>query len=545
MFPTIVFIVLGLFAVAIFVGVVAYRSYRRRGIKGQVFLWYENIFFEHRVAWTIGVGVFTLFSMSVSIWPIGPGGETQSIPRWLARLLFKFNNESAKSEQISLYTLQSHSQYIAAIVITSAVFIFSGLVGWWWSARTTSQKTLSHVSSSHDKVRQLYDSLSDKLDRETIRIALFGRLLSYAPVYVAHGLKYFEDEGLDITWDVLGTDSAVADAVKAGDAHFGVCDPIEVFNQAIDPKKNLRILLPLSKRLDITAFAKMDLNKVFQPGASGDDCLKKRVVKILSFERPSTSYAVAIALQKQLGRANIQTSIHGVDSRSSAFRSPHELKNLLQEFDIALLWSPASDWLYSSPLVKDLREEFGCLRTNKGVSFKVVSPEVSENSGFKNWAPFSDHDGSHGHARRLMATGLLTSNDIVMNRPELCKKVFRAVTRAMIRLEGVDWSVESEGYPLWMAIKNEINAANKQYVSIDALKRLIGRDYKFNQDIKGRSIFPFIDSTNSISAAFYRDHLENLIRLWDHDSKEYHFKRKSIKEFDNEEFKKYFVYVYN
>ena len=58
-------------------------------------------------------------------------------------------------------------------------------------------------------------------DLEKITVAEVAHSVFYAPQYVAHGLGYFEDEGLDVNIVLTsGADNVMA-AVLSGDAQIG------------------------------------------------------------------------------------------------------------------------------------------------------------------------------------------------------------------------------------------------------------------------------------------------------------------------------------
>lgn len=66
------------------------------------------------------------------------------------------------------------------------------------------------------------DKKSDT-DLKNITVAEVAHSIFYAPMYVAHSLGYFEDEGLDVDIVLTSGADAVAAAVMSGDAQIGFC----------------------------------------------------------------------------------------------------------------------------------------------------------------------------------------------------------------------------------------------------------------------------------------------------------------------------------
>lgn len=62
-----------------------------------------------------------------------------------------------------------------------------------------------------------------KTDLKDITVAEVAHSIFYTPMYVAHSLGYFEDEGLDVDIVLTSGADAVAAAVMSGDAQIGFC----------------------------------------------------------------------------------------------------------------------------------------------------------------------------------------------------------------------------------------------------------------------------------------------------------------------------------
>jgi len=60
---------------------------------------------------------------------------------------------------------------------------------------------------------------------EPVKIAQFGHVFLYMPLYVAQDKGFFKDEGLDVTLISTGGDEKTFTAVSTGNAQFGVSDP--------------------------------------------------------------------------------------------------------------------------------------------------------------------------------------------------------------------------------------------------------------------------------------------------------------------------------
>ena len=73
-----------------------------------------------------------------------------------------------------------------------------------------------------------------KSDLKKVKVAEVTHSVFYAPQYVAHSLKYFEDEGLDVEIILTPGADAVAAAVLSGDVEIGFCgseQTIYIYNQ--------------------------------------------------------------------------------------------------------------------------------------------------------------------------------------------------------------------------------------------------------------------------------------------------------------------------
>ncbi len=71
---------------------------------------------------------------------------------------------------------------------------------------------------------------TDELNKSTkttpITIAQFGHVFLYMPLYVAQDRGFFTEEGLNANFVSTGGDEKTFTAVSAGNAQFGVSDPV-------------------------------------------------------------------------------------------------------------------------------------------------------------------------------------------------------------------------------------------------------------------------------------------------------------------------------
>ena len=75
---------------------------------------------------------------------------------------------------------------------------------------------------------------NQKSNLKKIKVAEVTHSVFYAPQYVAHALKYFENEGLDVEIILTPGADAVAAAVLSGDVQIGFCgseQTIYIYNQ--------------------------------------------------------------------------------------------------------------------------------------------------------------------------------------------------------------------------------------------------------------------------------------------------------------------------
>jgi len=370
------------------------------------------------------------------------------------------------------------------------------------------------ISKAEEHRKKIAD-IKNHIDRgssykERIRVGVFARLLAYAPMYVAQHLKFFEDEGLTIDLKVAGGDDEVAAGLRTGEFDFGICDPVFVLEDKAKSTERLKIIIPIAKRLDITVVCKHGVL---------EDKLNQKIT-IAAFKPPSTTYASALKLKLDFEAAGLFEGIEikELNPEDERLLDPTLLATLVSEFDFVLLWNPATSWLYQG-LVPGV-EQFGrlaCLR-------KPGSPAKPEHWCVKSfgedgaiipaneymWNP--NNAKTHGH--QILASGLLASEFMETHRRELCRKMFRAISRALVRIEGANWALEAaEKTPFKLRKMIEETMDDGDYLSDVTLKRLIS-----DSEASSMSIFPFVQGIHVYGQGNYSRHLRNLRLLWENDT---------------------------
>lgn len=281
-------------------------------------------------------------------------------------------------------------------------------------------KTLDQkLDQTFEKVVQTNNRLAETSERffsikstETVRIAIFDYLLLYLPAYIAEHLGYFQEEGISVHFVPLGNDLAVAKATQTGHVDFGICDPTVCVTANSDSAMALKVLMPLVQRPDIKPISHDSSSlqgRIQDPGST-------KPVTIGTYEPPSTTYILAAALahkivcyREKIRAQEISVTTRSIDWDADVFRTPEMLREKLSEFDVAMLWQPYAEW----------------------------ATEIGTSSEF-------DFDGPpliplHATSTGIMISALVASQWQLRNRPELCRRVFRAFSRATMRLGMSDY----------------------------------------------------------------------------------------------------------
>lgn len=495
------------------------------------------------IAIALLVFIIELASNSISGW-IAANVDTKNVPDWFAR--GEPANEDLREEYQHFVMTVSR---IAAPVLLGVFALFTAGLTIADSKRkdvvdelsqkiaqskidaeatlTAAEERLSRAETERDLAmkqaaehRTKIADIKNHIDlgssyEEIIKVGVFARLLAYAPLYVAQHLKFFRDEGLQIDVKIAGGDEQVAKGIRDGVYDFGICDPVFVLEKdKIKSNEKLKIVTPIAKRLDVTVVCNKN---VLQEK-------KGKKVTIASFKKPSTTYATALRLQTDFQQLDLFADVQVVElsPRDKRFLEPTLLAGLLEDFDFVLLWNPATSWLYEDDVPG--AENFGRL-----VCLKVPgSPAKAEHwdvKGFKNtdsdritldkeylWNPNNAQKGGH----KLLASALITSEFMEIHRPELCRKMFRAVSRSLVRIEGANWELEKKTpFKLREMIRSIMDDGD--YLSDETLKRLVA-----DPEASSRSIFPFIQGIHVYGSDNYARHLKNLRALWEHDEEVRH-----------------------
>lgn len=367
-------------------------------------------------------------------------------------------------------------------------------------------RKLENITEIEKNIQLVKESILFQKEEE-INVVLFDKLLSYAPIYAAKVGNYFKDEKLKVNFVVIGDDFKVAEKVRNGEAHFGIADPITVLEPSTD--KKIKILLPLLKKLDVKAFAR---NDIFEE--TGSISNKLETIKIATYPRPSTSYSAALYLKEHLSKKNssIKITLKSYPSIENSgkknFGSHEGIKAIMKECDIILLWNPSSSAILNSSDFNELN--YGLLKTDNDGLFTVENKTCeTQKDDFELWRPLAQDVKNEDY--KILATAVLVSQDTLSYRPELSMRFFRAICRALVRLEGIDWSIEANS-----KLANEIMkcaVTNRKVSAEESLKAML----QTSDANAGRSIFPFVDCIQNYEAENYTKHFDHLKLLWNKD----------------------------
>lgn len=490
----------------------------KMSFRSQIAAWIKTPLFGSLAALTVLAVIYILPGISEGV-------------KWIiAHLMVNASFQDSYTESLDL----AKDHLIATVYFTFALFVSLALFAHGAVLRASkfekqAKKSLSEISRRHQesedrlkKSRLQLDQLSDFINsdgsKEHIRVAVFDNLLAYAPLYVAKGMGYFDDEKLDVEFVPVHGDKEIAEGLASHAYPFGIGDPIvSLASCSLGPQ--IKILAPLSKRLDITPFVK---RPIFEKMLRGE--IDDAPITILTYPPKTTCYATALHLKNSLELLGVK-EIHFKDlpPNSPVFHNPDELVQQVREVDLALLWNPASLWM-EQHLCRGDDPEFGILATTERVSrmerdpghWTLISPsdepapEGVPEASVRPWHPMNSAPEGH----RLMATAVLTSSYMIENRPQLCRRFFRALTKALIRIEGADWHVDGtleDNRQLWSCVRHELDTRGAgAYAERTSLERLVNNQYYY----PARSVFPFIDGVQKYDYEKYSKHLANMDRFW-------------------------------
>ncbi|MFA6161195.1 MAG: ABC transporter substrate-binding protein [Patescibacteria group bacterium] len=140
---------------------------------------------------------------------------------------------------------------------------------------------------------------------QRIKVAEFGELFLYAPMYVAQEKGFFKEQGLDVEIFPTGGDEKTFAALLSNEAQFGVADPTFV---AISGEKGQpgKIIAPIVQGVPFWGVAKAQRDvQIKQPSDLGS-------YKVATFPSPSTAYTLQKNMFVSGGlKPNIQETAFG------------------------------------------------------------------------------------------------------------------------------------------------------------------------------------------------------------------------------------------
>jgi len=135
----------------------------------------------------------------------------------------------------------------------------------------------------------LYKPQANGIGLQKVKVAEFGELFLYAPIYVAQEKGFFKEQGLDVEIFPTGGDEKTFAALLSGEAQFGVADPtfVAISGERGQPGK---VIAPIVQGVPFWGVAKAEKNiQINQPSDLG-------TYKVATFPSPSTAYT----LQKKM-----------------------------------------------------------------------------------------------------------------------------------------------------------------------------------------------------------------------------------------------------
>ncbi len=138
----------------------------------------------------------------------------------------------------------------------------------------------------------------------TIKVAQFGDVFIYTPLYLADAKGFFEEEGLKIELTNTGGDDKTYAAVISGSATFGVADPVFA---AIAQEKGIegRVIGGIVNGVPFWAITKKNIPPII-------DSKMLQPYSVATFSAPSTAYTVQIKMFQDAGlKPNIKQGAFG------------------------------------------------------------------------------------------------------------------------------------------------------------------------------------------------------------------------------------------
>jgi hypothetical protein len=408
-----------------------------------------------------------------------------------------------------------------------SLFIFGIQVFWFFYLRMKDGMVSTIKDQAHRisyEFRPLVAGLAEVRDRiakpgklQKVEIAIFDNLLIYSPLFVAQKMRYFEEEGLQVDFNIIRSDQKIAQAVKTGRCQFGACDPYFCIDgtTASDGKPELRVLMPLAKRLGLQIVGK---KSDIEPALTGGD------IVIGSYAEGSTTFLAASAFKKWLETSfsargiSAKVSIDARKMDDPCFSSESNLKSAMSGWTFAAVWEPNVSWLIDDPTAT-----FGVVGIPKissdssALFLRVFGGErPSGASGFleqKEWRAWSATGSDSSAAHKCLVSALVTSRNVIEREPELARRIFRAVSRANIHLHALDLvEDEANSNSLWKGLKSAVNHGGS--VQLPVLHALVG-EMSLDLDRNERGgLIPFVPGISYYSEKHYLEHLRACHKLW-------------------------------
>ena len=142
------------------------------------------------------------------------------------------------------------------------------------------------------------------IELRTIKVAQFGDVFIYTPLYLADAKGFFKEEGLKIELINTGGDDKTYAAVISGSALFGIADPVFA---AIAQEKGIegRVIGGIVNGVPFWAITKKDIPQI-------KDARMLQPYSVATFSAPSTAYTVQKKMFQDAGlNPNIKQGAFG------------------------------------------------------------------------------------------------------------------------------------------------------------------------------------------------------------------------------------------
>lgn len=138
----------------------------------------------------------------------------------------------------------------------------------------------------------------------TVKVAQFGDVFIYTPLYLADAKGFFEEEGIKIELINTGGDDKTYSAVISGSAMFGIADPVFA---AIAQEQGIegRVIGGIVNGVPFWAITKKDIPQI-------TDARMLQPYSVATFSAPSTAYTVQKKMFQDAGlKPNIKQGAFG------------------------------------------------------------------------------------------------------------------------------------------------------------------------------------------------------------------------------------------